>query len=145
MNFVDPRGLSTIVFDRSDNTIIIYPGEGVNNTPLRFPASNRTTNPNADPYLPGGFGPAPSGTFSTGGLINTGQGPNDPFGSFFIPITLPLQPPYAIPRTGVGLHSGRASSPRGPGFHQTRGCIRTTEDAGDTLRADPPTSITIVD
>ena len=142
VNKIDMTGLSEIQFDRANNRIIVTPGPGVNSPPLIFPASNRTNNPGANPYLPEGNGPAPSGTFGLGSLINTGLGPNSSFGGFFIPINLTPQVPFA-PRTGVGVHAGRANSSRGAGFAGTRGCIRTTEDAGDYFRADPPTSISI--
>ena len=145
VNWIDPWGLSRAVFDPTTNSMYVYPGDtpDIQGPPQRFPASNRTSNPNANPYEPGGYGPAPTGTFPTGNFIETGGNPNSSFGSGFIPINLPQQSPYNSPRTGVGVHAGRANTYRGYGYG-TRGCIRTTEDALDAFRNDPLRKITIL-
>ena len=146
VNFIDPTGLSTLEFIRAEDRLVITPDE--NNSPLgvqEFPASNRAANPDADPFLAEGNGPIANGTYQFGNWIETGQGPNTAFGSFFTRILIPrdtVDVPYR-PREGVGLHAGRANSPLGPGMAGTLGCIRTTEAAGNFLRIDPPTRITV--
>jgi RHS repeat-associated protein len=119
----DPFGLSTLTFDRSSGTLTFHP-DLTPLAPQTYPASNRTRRPDRDPRQPEGNGPAPNGTYPVGPLIPTGQGVNDAFGPFFLPIELPLAIPYRVPRTGVGVHAGRANSPRGPGMAGTEGCIR---------------------
>jgi len=144
VNSVDPNGLSTIIFDRSDNRIYVTPDPS--NGPLAptsFPASNRAQNPDVSPFAPEGFGPAPNGTYPMKPLIETGQGSNDALGSWFIPIQLPVTIPFNRSRIGVGLHAGRANSWRGEGMAGTAGCVRSVDDAGDYFRNDPPTQITL--
>jgi len=142
VNFIDPLGLSTVVFDRSDSTITIYPGDGtLHGPPQVFPANNNTIRPNAKPWTPGANGPAPNGTFPVGAGINTGNNPNSSFGTMFFPIIMP--PTNDIPRPGLGLHAGRQN--KGGPKAKTKGCVRTNEDALSTLRNDPPIRITIQD
>jgi len=119
--------------------------KGVDPVSTSFVASNRARNADACPNAPEGNGIVPNGTYRMGQLIETGQGVNDAFGSFFIPIQLELTIPFNQERRGVGLHPGRANSPMGPGMAGTLGCIRTVEAAGVYFRADPPTQITIRD
>lgn len=139
LKYVDPLGLSEVVFDRSDGTLTIIPDILV--VPVQqFPAGNNTINPGGNPVVPESNGPAPNGTFPIGPLIPTGNDPNSAFGNGFFPIDLPAQIPL-MPRTGVGLHSGRAN--RGGPAARTLGCVRTTDDAIDLLRRDPPRIITI--
>ena len=75
--FIDPDGLSEIVFDRSDGTMTVYPGDGqggrAEGPPQQFPASNNVnrSNQSTDPYLPEGNGPAPNGTFTPGPIVPT--------------------------------------------------------------------------
>jgi RHS repeat-associated protein len=145
INWSDLLGLSKAVFDPSTNSIYVYPGDtpDVQGPPQRFPASNRPSNTFADPCEPEGHGPVPEGTFPTVRFIETGGDPNSAFGSGFIPIVLPLKVPYAKPRTGVGIHAGRADTQRGY-MYGTEGCIRTTEEALNAFRNDPLTQITIL-
>jgi RHS repeat-associated protein len=145
LNFIDPSGLSRIVLDPIGKTLDIYPDEGQAGPPQRFPGSNDTVRPNASPWLPEGNGPLPAGTFPTGNRIPTDQGVNGSLGNGgFIPIRLPAPEIGPTPRGGVGIHAGRRSSPRGPGMGTTQGCVRTTEEAMDALRNDPPKTITIL-
>ena len=151
LNWGDPWGLSSLVYDRSDGQIYVYPGgTDTQGPPQAFPSGNNTTNPQGGPFTPGSFGPAPNGTFPVGPYIPTGNDPNSAFGTGFFPIYLPPVPlppgvygPPNPPRSGVGIHSGRAN--RGGHRARTRGCIRTTDPAIDALRNDPPTQITIQD
>jgi len=145
VNFVDPLGLSRVIFNPMGGYIDVYPGDSPNvqGPPQRFPASNRPRNPGADPYQPGGFGPVPAGTFPTGSFVETGGSPSSEFGSGFVPIQLPRQPPYTRPRLGVGVHAGRANTPRGVNYG-TRGCIRTNESALGAFRNDPISTITVL-
>lgn len=141
VNLIDPTGLSRIVFDRPSGSLLIYPGDtpDVQGPPQQFPAENNTIRPNANPWQPGGNGPAPTGSFPLGPLIPTGNNPNSSFGTGFFRILLP-RTPLGL-RTGVGLHAGRANL-GGPNA-RTEGCVRTTEEALDALRRDLPIGITI--
>ncbi len=141
VNFIDPSGLSRLDFSRGGGYIDVYPGgEGTYGPPQRFPAGNNTVNPGGDPLTPESFGPAPNGTFPVGPYRPKDGDPNGSYGSGIFPITLPPGP-GGVPRTGVGLHSGREN--RGGPNAKTQGCIRTTEPALDAIRNDPPTSIRI--
>ncbi|HPQ80655.1 MAG TPA: RHS repeat-associated core domain-containing protein, partial [bacterium] len=62
--FVDPLGLASLLFDRSDETIALVMDNGI--VWGSFSASNRATRPNADPLQVGGNGPFPNGTYSVG-------------------------------------------------------------------------------
>ena len=131
VNRIDPLGLSTTVFSRSAGGLLVYPGSpGTQGPPQFFPAGNNTVNPQGDPLTPNSFGPAPNGTFGISGYVDKAD---NSFGSGIFHIDIPQRP-------GIGIHAGR----RGP-QSRTQGCIRTTEDALDALRFDPPTSITIGD
>jgi RHS repeat-associated protein len=139
--WIDPFGLSRIVYDRSDGKIYVYPGtEETQGPPQAFDAGNRNAkHSNVDPWKPEGLGPAPNGTFPTETFKKTYGGPNSDFGYGFIPIILPPGPLGV--RKGVGIHGGRVN--RGGPTVGTNGCIRTTEKGMQVLEADPPTKITI--
>lgn len=132
---------STATFDRGDSNITIHTDRPPLQPVIQFPAGNSTTNPRGYPYTPESHGPAPNGTFPVGNFISTGNDPNSALGVSFVPINLPVAPPLLVPRTGVGLHSGRAN--RGGPRARTHGCIRTTDDAMRVLEFDPLTTITI--
>ena len=141
INWIDPVGLSELIYDRSNGELQVWPDDGVG-PPQVFPAGNVTVNPTGDPLVPESLGPAPNGTFPMGELIETGQDPCSSFGSAFIPIILPVNE-SGQQRTGVGLHAGK-NCKKGVD-HPTNGCIRSTEEGLDALRNDPPTQITIGD
>jgi RHS repeat-associated protein len=135
VNFVDPSGLSRVVFDRGSGRIYVYPSnEGTYGPPQSFPAGNNTVNPSGDPMTPESHGPAPNGTYPVGPYAPVNGGPNSSYGSGFFPIDLGA-------RTGVGIHAGREN--RGGPNANTLGCIRTNESGLGALRNDPPTQITI--
>jgi len=62
--FVDPLGLASLVFDRSDGAMHLIDGEGRYVT--SYAAFNVTMKPSADPIEIGGNGPFPDGSFSLG-------------------------------------------------------------------------------
>lgn len=139
INWIDPIGLSELVYDRSSGQLEIWPDNGMG-PPQIFPAGNNAINPTGDPLTPESYGPAPNGTYPMGDIIETGLDENSSFGTAFIPIILPANA-CGEQRTGIGLHAGRAN--RGGVNHPTRGCIRTNEAALRALRHDPPSRITI--
>jgi len=140
VNYIDPLGLSSIVFDRSDSKIYVYPGtEETHGPPQAFTAHNRARNPDANPFKPDGYGPAPNGTFPMKPFTRTYGGPNSSYGYGFVGIILP-ETELGL-REGVGVHGGRAN--QGGPRHGTLGCIRSTDDAMSVLENDPPTGITI--
>jgi RHS repeat-associated protein len=151
VNLSDPNGLqSLVVFDRSDQTLMLFPsGDTCREPPSepicsatggqQFSAANNTVNPAGDPLTPESHGPAPNGSFPTGPFIGTGSNPNSGFGTGFIPFSVPAGPNGQ--RTGLGVHSGRAD--RGGVAHPTLGCIRTTDPAMSALQSDPPYRIII--
>jgi RHS repeat-associated protein len=145
VNWVDPWGLSRVVYDPALGHIDIYPASGTSENPetkyapQRFPAGNTTTNPTGDPLTPNSHGPLPPGTFPNGSGVNTGNDSNSAFGIGFIPIILPPGPNGQ--RTGTGIHSGRANR-RGP-YSPTWGCLRSTDDAIRVLQNDPPAATTV--
>jgi RHS repeat-associated protein len=167
LHFIDPTGLSEVVFDRSDGTLTVYPGDGqggrAQGPPQQFPASNNVSlaNQGTDPYLPLGEGPAPDGTFSAEPLVPTGSDPGSALGDKgFIPLDLRPLGPDGEPqnrtegggtigpgRGGVGIHAGRVGVCDGAGrcgsSHATNGCIRTTPVGMDALAADAPTKVTV--
>jgi len=90
INWVDPWGLSRIVYDRTDNKIYVYPGTPETlGPPQAFAAYNRARNPNADPFLPDGYGPAPNGTFPAGPFLRTYGGPNSAYGLGLFELSCP--------------------------------------------------------
>ncbi len=150
LNFTDPLGLSSLSFSRGEGRLRIYDRSG--DLVGDFPAANNAVNPSADPLIPGGYGPAPTGTFPTGAQVRDKPGGlTGRFGSGILDVYLPPGP-TGVPRTGVGIHAGRwqTCDPAGRcGWeHATQGCIRTTEDAMELLRdlirhGDPPKAITL--
>lgn len=123
----DPLGLSDVVYDRTAGRITIKDSNG--NTVGTYPAGNNTT--------PTSNGPWPNGTYNySNHTPHPESGPHGPYGSNgdFI---------FNVPgRTGMGIHSGR----NGPAS-RTLGCIRTTDDATQTLlgllTTDPLQTVTV--
>lgn len=62
--YADPLGLANLLFDRSEERLFLFTGDG--ELYHEFHASNRTVRPNADPLQVGGMGPFPNGTYSLG-------------------------------------------------------------------------------
>lgn len=62
--FIDPLGLASLIFDRSDERMHLYDGSG--DFVTSYLATNGTPRPDADPVIVGGNGPFPDGTFSIG-------------------------------------------------------------------------------
>ncbi len=137
LRFIDPKGLSSIVYNGGSGSINIYSGSG--QLIGTFPASNNAASNSAGPWS--------SGTYNFSHYSpHPGSGPNDPFGSNgnFV---------FNVPgRSGMGVHSGMANSCDLAGHcgsnYATEGCIRTTDQATGTLRqlqqgGDPLTSITV--
>lgn len=61
---VDPLGLASLIFDRSDEKIYLHDGQG--NFVTSYLATNRVVNQLADPLSIGMNGPFPNGTYSLG-------------------------------------------------------------------------------
>jgi len=153
---VDPLGLSELVFDRSDGKLYSHPGDGSGGVgagpPQAFGASNNA-NSGVDESLPGGGGNLPDGTFGTGAWVPTPGGPSSAFGDKgFIPINLDGfnpdgSPAFGPSRTGTGIHAGRVGAcdraRRCNENHATHGCLRTTPEAMEALKADPPTRLKV--
>jgi hypothetical protein len=143
---IDPLGLSTISFDREKGTLTVFTEKIPYAPELTFPATNNAVRPGANPYSPNGYGRLPTGKFNMGPRVYTGEDPNSSFGTGFYPIYLPPQIPLRR-RTGTGVHSGRRDTcdnnrnDRCGVNYWTRGCVRTTNEAMDFLKKDPPTLI----
>ena len=106
---------SNVVFDKSDHTISIYPGdEETAGPPQVFPAGNNTTSTSNGEW--------PNGTYNYSHYnAHPESGPNDAYGSNgnFV---------FDVPnRSGMGIHSGREN--KGGPNAKTLGCVRTN-DAG---------------
>jgi len=146
INYVDPTGLARFLFDRSAGTLTLY--NDVGELIRTVVASNRAKRPNADPWLPEGNGPIPTGTFPIFAFKKTAKHPH---GIFRIDLG---------PRTGVGVHGDAelnalcvTNAERGVRpLNQcgTEGCIRVDTssiewfaDYHNTVEAI--TSITVVD
>jgi len=149
-NFLDIYGLSTLVYDRSDATLYVYPGNtNTQGPPQAFQAGNNALRPQGDPLAPESNGPAPNGTYPVGPFSPRGNDPNSAQGIGFFPIILPPQPlPPGVQgpvkaREDVGIHSGRFNL--GGPTATTLGCIRSTDPAIEALKRDRPTQITIRD
>lgn len=141
LRWIDPSGLSSLVFDRGTGTLTVIGSDG--SQLAKYPAGNNTTNPTGDPLKVGSNGPAPSGTFPVQSPINTQGQPE--YGPYFIPIgdVGPNGERLDIVRKrGIGIHGGR----RGP-QSRTQGCIRLHDkDVRDLVgidAEDPITEITI--
>jgi hypothetical protein len=123
----DAFGLSDVRFDRASGTITIHDHDG--NEIGRFPAANNTTTTSKGPW--------PDGVYDYSHYVrhpeSSASGPYGSNGNFV----------FDVPkRTGMGIHSGR----RGP-ESKTLGCIRTTDEATEFLRAlheaDPLKTLTV--
>jgi len=119
VNFVDPDGLTWLVFDSRSKTFYVHPGTTETHGPPRaFPAGNVTDSRSR--------GPIPPGTYPVGEPIpNVGDRGN----------RVPSQGPYFIPindipgRSEIGVHGGRT----GPEY-PTMGCIRmNNQDISDLV------------
>jgi RHS repeat-associated protein len=133
----DPFGLSSLLYDRSTNTLTVFDRNG--NLIATYPAGNSTVNPKGDPNTIGSNGPAPNGTFPVQAPIDTRNYHPEKYGPYFFPIG---KPGSTIRRRGMGIHGGR----RGPGS-KTEGCIRVSNETDvklyDLYQTDPITQITI--
>lgn len=142
---------SYVVFDRSEGTLTVYPGDHHADTaPTTFPAGNNTTNPAGDPYAIGSNGSAPNGTYPVQRPIATGT--SESFGPYFFPVgdcgtSSTCSGPNAgdiARQRGIGIHAGQ----KGP-ESRTHGCIRLSEENIQTLHemdaTDPLETITIQD
>jgi RHS repeat-associated protein len=115
IRFVDPDGLSYLVFDRLSGGIALFDRKG--NLLGLYSAGNRTTRSSRGPW--------PEGSFAFNRFKAHRGGPNSSFGSvgnfmFWVP-----------GRQGMGAHSGRAD--KGGPFHPTLGCIRSTDEARQAI------------
>jgi RHS repeat-associated protein len=128
----DPKGLSSLCFNRSSSTLTVYSSDG--SWLNAFPAANNVGT---------GIAPWPNGSYPYSHYNRHGNdaNPNSAYGSFGIFV-------FSVPgRSGVGVHSGRANR---QGYQSnTLGCVRTTDDGMDNLTDldtdDPVTSINIGD
>lgn len=123
VNFIDPSGFSSIVFDRSAGTITVKDKNG--SVVGMFSASNNASSNSRGPF--------PTGTYlfekynpHEGADSNSAYGSN---GNFM----------FSVPgRTDMGVHSGRADScdlaKRCGSSHATMGCIRTTDAATELIK-----------
>ena len=127
VKYIDPFGLSSITYDFNTSSLSLYDSGG--SLIGQFPAGNNTT---ADSN-----GSWPPGTYPYSYYVpHPESGPTGPYGSHgnFV---------FDVPgRPGMGVHSGR-QNPQ----HPTQGCIRTTDEATQTIKnlntTDPLTSITV--
>ena len=121
--------------DGRGGSLKIYPVTPTNplpGPPMEFQASNNAQNPGANPFLPNGFGPMPTGTFSVGAWRPTIPGNEPSYGSTGkLPVSVPGQTPFTSQRYDLQIHAGRDWQ------SGTRGCIRTTTEAMDFLREHP--------
>ncbi len=127
LKYVDPFGLSFLVFNPSTGTLTLVDRDG--NQVGQYPAENNVTSDSS--YWPNGTYPYSYHT------DHSESGPNGAYGSNgnFV---------FDVPgHTGMGVHSGR----RGPGS-LTNGCIRTTyqatEDISNLNETDPLILITVL-
>jgi len=108
--FVDPSGLSYLVFDRLSGRIKVYSRNG--DDLGDYPAANNTGRRSNGPW--------PEGSFAYERFMPHHEGPNSSFGSvgnfiFYVP-----------ERTDMGIHAGRKN--RGGPMYPTLGCVRTTDE-----------------
>jgi RHS repeat-associated protein len=127
INWIDPDGLSSLVYNSSDGTLTIYSKQGCKVKQCK--AGNNTTRKSKGPWPVGNYNylyhvPHPE------------SGPSGRYGSCgnFV---------FDVPgRPGIGVHSGR-SGPQS----RTEGCIRTTDECTKTMlnlnSTDPLTNITV--
>jgi RHS repeat-associated protein len=126
---VDPFGLSSMTFDRTNGSLTLYDRNG--HVVAVCTAANNTTRRSKGPW--------PNGTYPFSYHNNHSPDPNGPYGSYGIDI-------FDVPgRTGMGVHSGRDNS--GGPSHPTLGCVRTTDNCmkqiTDWQAHDPMETITI--
>jgi RHS repeat-associated protein len=121
VNWIDPNGLSYLVFDRNAGFIYLYPGTRENpieGPPQGFPARNNVVS---------GANPWPCGTYKySWHSPHPNDDANGSYGSNgnFI---------FTVPnRSGMGVHSGRAN--KGGPAHPTEGCIRTNDAGTKAIR-----------
>jgi RHS repeat-associated protein len=137
LKYIDPFGLSSLIFNPSTGTITVVNGEG--QAVGTFPAGN-------DAQL-GSRGPWQEGTYDYAyHTTHSDDSPDSRFGSNgnFV---------FKVPGcTGCGVHSGRANSTDRAGRsgvnYATNGCIRTTDEATSLIKllnanGDPLTSLTV--
>jgi RHS repeat-associated protein len=134
--YIDPSGLSTLVFDRSSGTITILDKDG--NVVDIQPAANNAQSGSRGPWADGTYNFDHNTTHLDGG-------PNSAYGSNGNTV-------FNVPGcVGCGVHSGRATVPDRAGRvgvqHATNGCIRTTDTATSDIRrlqsnGDPVTTLT---
>jgi len=144
VNYIDPFGLSYLVFNRFTHQLTLYSRERI--AIGTYEARNQTCNTAGVCYENW-----PEGTWQWSHWApHPEDNANTSFGSYgnFV---------FWVPgRTGLGVHSGRANTIAGTAF-QTEGCIRTTDDATLDIslthfgspdfiyNADPLTHITVID
>ncbi len=122
IRFIDPNGLSYLVFIRSQNALSLY--SGTDQLVGTWAASNHGL----------GKGPWPSGRFemkdtTTANLHDlASDAPNGPYGPYGIFRAKSFYDPVSgQDRDDMGVHSGRTD--KGGPCHPTYGCVRTTDDA----------------
>jgi len=130
ITFVDPFGLSYLVFDRAMNEISLY-----DKSDIRIGSWSAANNPCS------GSEDFPEGKYPfSWHSPHKGAGPNSSFGSHGNYI-------FEVPRrSGMGVHSGRANE--GGYQHCTKGCIRTIDEATsrmkETHKTDPLKQINVI-
>jgi RHS repeat-associated protein len=141
VNFLDPLGLSFIVFirDRGVGRIYVFSGGESGREPPKllfdFPAGNIPDSTSKGEW--------PVGTFPfLKHVPHPKSGPNDSFGSYDAFMF------YVKGRREMELHSGRAN--QGGPYHPTMGCIRTTDEGMREIYklhfgGDPLTQITVAE
>jgi RHS repeat-associated protein len=137
LSYVDPYGLSSLIFNPSTRTLTVVNGAG--QALEDFPAGNNAQRSSRGPW--------PQGTYDYGyWMSHAGDGLNSPYGSYGNNV-------FDVPGcSGCGVHSGRANSTdlagrSGVNF-ATNGCIRTTDDATGLIRqlanaGDPLSGLTV--
>ncbi|WP_321778399.1 RHS repeat-associated core domain-containing protein, partial [Sulfurimonas sp.] len=126
VGFVDPEGLSGLIFNRENKTLTIYNSEG--EKIISFPAQNNTTS-KTRPWKDGTY----KYSHYKAHTESKKTGPYGSNGNFVFTVK---------GRSGMGVHSGR----KGPAS-KTLGCIRTTNKATKYLlelhKTDALTSIKV--
>jgi hypothetical protein len=137
LRFIDPTGLSSLIFNSGSGTIDVINGGG--QTVGSFPAANNAQMGSRGPLAPGTY----DYVYHT---THPDDAPDSAFGSNgnFI---------FNVPGcVGCGVHSGRKNisdlAGRKGVRHATNGCIRTTDEATDLIEqliegGDPLTTLTV--
>jgi RHS repeat-associated protein len=137
LKYVDPYGLSSLIFDPLAHTLTVVNGEG--QALEKFPAANNAQRSSRGPW--------PQGIYDYGYWVPHADGGVDgPYGSHGNNV-------FNVPGcSGCGVHSGRANSTdlagrSGVNF-ATNGCIRTTDNATGLIRqladaGDPLSGLTV--